>query len=61
MPSFFQQDLEKLINRHGLDADLNTPDFILASYLNDCLYVFETAVKGRDQLTRTKEVINEHL
>lgn len=39
----FQHDLEKLINRHSMDADCNTPDFILAKYLMDSLKAFRTA------------------
>lgn len=39
----FQHELEKLINRHSMDADCNTPDFILAKYLMDSLKAFRTA------------------
>lgn len=51
----FRKELEQLINKHGIDAELNTADFILANYLNSCLYVFETATIARDKLKQTME------
>ena len=32
-----RQDLTTLLNCHNTDATSNTPDFILAEYLIDCL------------------------
>jgi hypothetical protein len=29
----FRKDLEKLINKHGIDSVLNTPDFVIADSL----------------------------
>ena len=37
------QELAKVLNRNGIDAQLNTPDFILAKYLMDSLKAFRTA------------------
>ncbi len=45
----FKKELEELINKHSKENDTNTPDFILANYVNDCLYVYETAVLARDK------------
>lgn len=44
----FKEDLEDLINRHSIENDSNTPDFILANYLNNCLINFADAVNARD-------------
>lgn len=46
--SKFQIDLEKLINRYSLEKDSDTPDFILAEYLNNCLKNFNNTIKMRD-------------
>lgn len=33
----FQWELQKLVNQFGIDNDCNTPDFVLAEYLVNCL------------------------
>lgn len=43
----FREELEKLINREGLEGESDTPDFILADYLVDCLTAFDKAVNQR--------------
>lgn len=45
----FKSDLQKLINRHSLENRSNTPDFILAEYLVDCLHSFELATQERER------------
>ncbi len=30
----FEQDLHDLINRHGMEGESGTPDFVLARYLH---------------------------
>lgn len=45
----FQADLEKLINRHSLEGGSNTPDFILACFLRQCLEAFDMATRRRDE------------
>jgi hypothetical protein len=37
MTSPFERELRALLNRHSADAGADTPDFILAAYLVDCL------------------------
>jgi len=37
----FLKELQELINRHSLENNSNTPDFILAEYLVDCLDAYE--------------------
>ena len=42
-------ELEKLINSTNREAESNTPDFILAEYLEGCLQAFDIAVGERDK------------
>ena len=44
----FQQELEQLINKYSQENGSNTPDFILARYLNGCLGAFNEAVESRE-------------
>lgn len=44
----FQKELEHLINQHCLENDSNTPDFVLAHYLMNCLFVFNDATRQRE-------------
>ena len=41
------QDLTNLINRHSLENESNTPDFILAEYLLNCYFAFNAGVNYR--------------
>jgi hypothetical protein len=43
----FYQELTSLINRHSKENGSNTPDFILARYLQDCLAAFDNASLAR--------------
>lgn len=43
----FEKELEILINKHSKENDSNTPDFILAEYLNNCLKTFNDALQKR--------------
>lgn len=42
-----QKELEDLINKYSRENKSDTPDFILANYLMDCLSAFEQAVVQR--------------
>lgn len=44
----FERELQHLINRHSLENESNTPDWILAQYLRGCMKVFNTAVQRRE-------------
>lgn len=44
----FEQELQDAINRHSQENASNTPDFILAMYLNGCLAAFNQAVQQRE-------------
>jgi len=46
--SDFQKELQDLINRHSKENDSNTPDHILAIYLEGYLQAFNTAVQQRE-------------
>jgi hypothetical protein len=45
----FRDELEQLINRHGLEAASGTMDEILAAFLMDTLRAFDKAVNARDR------------
>lgn len=46
--SDFQTELEALINRHSIENGSNTPDFILAAYMHECLQAFNRATGARE-------------
>jgi len=45
----FEKDLEVLINKHSMENESDTPDYILAEYMYSCLRAYQTAVKQRDK------------
>jgi len=45
----FRAELANLINRYSLENGSDTPDFILASYLQGCLDNFDHAVTTRSK------------
>lgn len=47
-PYTLKKEIAFLINRYSRENNSNTPDFILAEYLNDCLESFEKASKARE-------------
>lgn len=49
MKTNFEKELESLINRYSKENDSDTPDFILAKYLNACLDNFSTAINDREK------------
>lgn len=61
----FRQELEKALstelNKVSAENGCNTPDFILAEYLVDCLSSFDKAVNSREKWygrVLTKKVAN---
>ena len=44
----FAQALESLLNKHSMENESNTPDFILAGYLLSCLSAFNAGVVRRE-------------
>lgn len=45
----FENDLRILINTYSRENTSNTPDFVLAQYLEGCLTAFDTAMQQRDK------------
>ena len=45
----FKPELEALLNHYSLEGYSDTPDFILAQYLWDCLAAFNRAVNERTE------------
>lgn len=43
----FKKELEVLLNSYSKESENNTPDFILAKYLLDCLDAFTLATNRR--------------
>lgn len=50
----FHEDLALLINKYSLENYSNTPDFILASYLEQCLIAFNNASTTREDWYGTR-------
>lgn len=48
-PTAFRDELQSLINRMSRENLSNTPDFILATFMRDCLLAFEEGVRSRDR------------
>lgn len=44
----FRQRLEILINCTSMENGSNTPDYVLAEYLTNCLQAFDLAVRQRE-------------
>jgi hypothetical protein len=44
----FHDELASLINKYSLENGSNTPDFILALYLQQCLATFNDIMKKRE-------------
>lgn len=49
MQTEFRKELEILINRHSMEQSSDTPDFILADYLQASLKAFDDAVNAREK------------
>lgn len=47
-PKTFIGDLEAVINKYSKESGSDTPDFILASYMNQCFQAFDDAVNARN-------------
>jgi hypothetical protein len=44
----FRYNLETLLNKESRENGSNTPDFLLAEYLMECLTAFDKAVNARE-------------
>ena len=45
----FKQQLEEILNRNSMENTSNTPDWVLAKYLYNCLQSFDIATQERDK------------
>ncbi len=45
----FRKELEALINSYSMENESNTPDFLLADFLEGALITFDQVVKRRDE------------
>ena len=45
----FKRELTQLLNRYNVENHSNTPDYLLAGYLLQCLQVFEWTIKSREE------------
>lgn len=45
----FKKELKRLINCYSMENGSDTPDFILAEYLTDCLESYDDAVRSREK------------
>ena len=48
----FQEELEELINKHSIENESDTQDFILADFLVGCLKVFGKTMKWKKELDK---------
>jgi hypothetical protein len=44
----FEVELRTLLNRYDLEKGSDTPDFLLANYLVQCLAVFDATIAARE-------------
>jgi hypothetical protein len=44
----FRKKLESLLNEYNMEGRSDTPDFILADFLDGCLKVFDESVRKRN-------------
>lgn len=51
----FQKELAVLINKYSMENGSNTPDFILAEYLCECLVAFNRATNRRTHWYRPSD------
>lgn len=47
--TIFRKQLERILNIYSIENMSNTPDFILAEYLWDCLTAFDNALEKRNK------------
>lgn len=58
MKTEFRKELTKLINCESMENGSDTPDFLLAEYLTDCLSAFDRVVSAREKwYGRNKEPV----
>jgi len=57
----FKIKLQVLINQYSLENNSNTPDYILAGYIENCLHAFNEATQQREEaIGRERETGREY-
>ncbi len=54
MKQTLNSKLQELLNEYCCENESDTPDYILANYLQSCLSAFDTAVKERREWHSTE-------
>jgi len=49
VPLTFVEEIERVVNSFSIENESNTPDFILAEYIRDCLSAFARSVTRREE------------
>jgi hypothetical protein len=49
MSTSLRFDIEQIINSHSAENGSDTPDFILAEFLTDCLTAFDKTTNAREK------------
>jgi len=58
--SNFQRELSALINKHSMENDSDTPDYLLAEFLIGCLNSYNRVINARDNWYGPKHDSNAH-
>lgn len=45
----FERELVELLNKHSVELGSDTPDFVLARYVRQCLAAFDIATNAREE------------
>ena len=48
----FEHELKTILNRYIMENDSDTPDFILATYMMECLHAYNKALQNREKWYR---------
>ena len=49
MAKTFREELTELVNKHSLENESDTPDFVLAQFIIDSLFAFDQSTKMREK------------
>lgn len=52
--SDFEKDIASVLNKHGIDAQAKTPDYILAAYVTTCIAALKSAKVAQAAHERVK-------
>lgn len=52
----FEDELKFLINKHSMDSESNTPDFVLTKHLIECLKLYNETIKAKNKFQTPSEL-----